>query len=215
MEVLEAIRSRRSVKQFRDTPVTKDLIEQALEAALWAPSAQNLQPVRFWVITDREVLGELEGNLYQHGLKLKSFLPILKLLVPQFRGEKGPRLFRSLRPQLFNGAPVLVLIGADRNSSSTYAKDCTLAAMALMLAAEGLGLGSCYFGWTVLVNRMPRWKKRLNIPAGTEIVDGIGLGYATGERHAPPRKAVPEVTTWLGPDEPPDGPAASPSQQKA
>jgi nitroreductase len=202
MEVLEAIRSRRSVKQFRDSPV-------------WAPSAQNLQPVRFWVITDRKVLADLQGTLYEHGLKLRSYLPILKLLVPQFRGEKGPRLFRSLRPQLFNGAPALVLIGADRNSSSTYAKDCTLAAMTLMLAAEGLGLGSCYFGWTVLVNRLPGWKKRLNIPADTEIIDGIGLGYATGERHAPARKAVPEVTTWFGPDEPPDGPAASPSQQKA
>jgi len=215
MEVLEAIRSRRSVKQFADTTVAKDLIEQVLEAALWAPSAQNLQPVRFWVITDRKVLSELEGNLYQHGLKLKSYLPILKLLVPQFKGEKGPRLFRSLRPQLFNGALALVLIGADRKSSSTYAKDCTLAAMTLMLAAEGLGLGSCYFGWTVLVNRLPEWKKRLKIPADTEIVDGIGLGYATGERHAPARKPVPEATTWLGPDDPPGELAPSPSRQKA
>jgi nitroreductase len=197
MGVLDAIRSRRSVKQFRDTAVPRDLLEQVLEAALWAPSAQNLQPVRFWAITDREVLAELEGSLYQHGLKLKSYLPILRLCVSQFRGEKGPRLFRSLRPQLFNGAPVLVLIGADRKSSSTYAKDCTLAAMTLMLAAEGLGLGSCYFGWTVLVNRLPGWKKRLNIPADSEVVDGIGLGYPAGERTAPPRKPLAEVTTWV------------------
>lgn len=203
MEVLEAIRSRRSVKQFADTPVTKDLIEQVLEAALWAPSAQNLQPVRFWVITDRKLLGELEGSLYHHGLKLRSYLSILKLFVPQFKGEKGPRLFRSLRPQLFNGAPAVVLIGADRSCSSTYAKDCTLAAMTLMLAAEGLGLGSCYFGWTVLVNRLPGWKKRLNIPADAEIVDGIGLGCPAGGRTAPARKPVAEVTTWVAGDDPP------------
>ncbi len=198
MEALEAVRTRRSVKQFADKPVPKELIEQVLEAALWAPSGQNLQPARFWVITDRDVLGELERALHEYGLKLKKFLPILRLFVARFKGEKGPRLFRSLRPALFNGAPTLVLTGADTGSSTTYAKDCTLAAMNLMLAAHGLGLGSCYFGWTVLLNRMSDWKKRLDIPSGVEIVDGIGLGYPSGERQPPPRRPLAEVTTWVG-----------------
>ena len=198
MELLEAIRTRRSAKQFADTPVPKGLIEQVLEAGLWAPSGQNLQPARFWVITDRKVLGELQSALYEYGLKLKKFLPILRLFVARFKGEKGPRVFRSLRPTLFNGAPALVLTGADTGSSTTYAKDCTLAAMNLMLAAHGLGLGSCYFGWVTLLNRLSGWKKRLDIPSEVEIVDGIGLGYPSGERQAPPRKSVAEVTTWIG-----------------
>ena len=125
-------------------------------------------------------------------------MPVLKLLVGKFRGEKGRRVFRSLRPALFNGAPVLVLTAADRGSSTTYAKDCALAAMNLMLAAHGLGVGSCYFGWTVLLNRMAKWRDRLDIPKGVEIVDGIGLGYPAGEGNVPPRKAVEEVTTWVG-----------------
>lgn len=198
MEVLEAIRTRRSVKQFADTPVPKSLIEQVVEGGLWAPSGQNLQPARFWVITDRDVLSELESALHAYGLKLKKFLPILRLFVARFKGEKGPRVFRSLRPALFNGAPALVLVGADRNSSTTYTKDCTLATMNLMLAAHGLGLGSCYFGWTALLNRMADWKRRLDIPSEVEIVDGIGLGYPSGERQAPPRKSAAEVTTWIG-----------------
>ena len=198
MELFEAIRSRRSVKKFATTPVPRELIEQALEAALWAPSGQNLQPVRFWVISDRQILPELEANLYQYGLRLKKLRPLLRFLVPQFRGEKGEKVFRSLRPTLFNGAPVLVLVGAERNSSSTYAKDCTLAAMNLMLAAHGLGIGSCYFGWVTLLSRLSHWKRRLGIPEGVEIVDGIGLGYAAGERQAPLRKPLSEVTTWVG-----------------
>ena len=196
MDLMEAIRTRRSTKQFSEKPVPKDRIEKVLEAALWAPSGQNLQPVRFWVITDGEVLKELEGVLYEYGLKLKKLLPVVRLFVGKFRGEKGRRVFRSLRPTLLNGAPALVLTGADTGSSTTYAKDCTLAAMNLMLAAHGLGLGSCYFGWTALLNRMSTWKKKLEIPAGVEIVDGIGLGYPSGERQAPPRKALAEVTTW-------------------
>jgi len=91
-----------------------------------------------------------------------------------------------------------VLTAADRGSSTTYTKDCTLAAMNLMLAAHDLGVGSCYFGWTVLLNRMAKWRDRLGIPKGVEVVDGIGLGYPAGEGNAPPRKAVEEVTTWVG-----------------
>ena len=198
MELMEAIRTRRSTKQFAEKPVPKELIEQALEAALWAPSGQNLQPVRFWVITDAEALGELEGALYEYGLKLKKLLPVVRLFVGKFQGEQGRRVFRSLRPTLFNGAPALVLTGADTGSSTTYAKDCTLVAMSLMLAAHDLGLGSCYFGWSALLNRISAWKKRLGVPAGVEIVDGIGLGYPSGERQAPPRKPPAEVTTWIG-----------------
>jgi len=198
MELMEAIRTRRSTKKFTEKPVPKELIEQVLEAGLWAPSGQNLQPVRFWVITDGETLEELQGALYEYGLKLKKLLPVVRLFVGKFKGEKGRRVFRSLRPTLLNGAPALVLTGADTGSSTTYAKDCTLAAMNLMLAGHGLGLGSCYFGWTVLLNRMSAWKQRLGIPAGVEIVDGIGLGYPSAERQAPPRKPLAEVTTWIG-----------------
>jgi len=197
VELMEAIRTRRSCKKFTDQPVPREFIEQVLEAGLWAPSGQNLQPVRFWVVAGSDLLRELEEDVLALGMKLKKLRPLLKLFVAEFRGEKGVRVFRSLRPELFNSCPLLIFTGAERGSSTTRAKDCTLAAMNLMLAAHDLGLATCYFGWTTLVNRLPRWKERLGIPPEVEIIDGIGLGYPTAEREAPPRKAVEEVTTWI------------------
>jgi hypothetical protein len=51
MEVLEAIRTRRSIRQFQERPVPEDLIEKLLRAAMSAPSARNGQPWQFVVIT--------------------------------------------------------------------------------------------------------------------------------------------------------------------
>ena len=55
MEVLEAIRTRRSIRQFKKESVPPELIEQLLEAARWAPSSANTQPWEFIVITDPEI----------------------------------------------------------------------------------------------------------------------------------------------------------------
>ena len=197
MELMQAIQTRRSVRKYDDRPVDRDTLVRILEAGLLAPSGQNLQPVRFWVVQDREILDELEADVYATGLRLRKMLWLLGPLVPRFRRGKGKQVFRSLREKLLNGAPVLLLIGADRASSSTFQKDCTLAAQNVMLAAHDLGLASCYIGWTILINRLPGWKARLGIPATVTIVDGVVLGFAQPPAHAPSRKPVPDVTTWV------------------
>jgi nitroreductase len=54
MELLEAIRTRRAIRRFKNEPVPAELIEKLLEAARWAPSAINSQPWEFIVITNTE-----------------------------------------------------------------------------------------------------------------------------------------------------------------
>jgi nitroreductase len=56
MDVLEAILTRRSIRQFQDRPVPEDLIEKLLRAAMSAPGARNSQPWQFVVITNRHIL---------------------------------------------------------------------------------------------------------------------------------------------------------------
>ena len=197
MELMEAIRTRRSVRKYDDRSIEKEKIEQAIAAALLAPSGQNRQPARFFVVTHRGVLDELERDLYAKGMKLKNMLWLVGPLVPQFKHGKGKKVFTSLREEVFRGAPALVLIGADRTASSTHKKDCTLAAMNFMLAAHDLGLSTCYIGWVVLLNRMAAWKERLGIDPKIEIVDGVVFGYGTPPPNAPARPPVDDVTTWV------------------
>ncbi|NHK30210.1 MAG: nitroreductase family protein [Asgard group archaeon] len=53
MEILELLKSRRSIRKYKDTPVEKEKIEKCLEAARWAPSASNKQPWEFIIVTDK------------------------------------------------------------------------------------------------------------------------------------------------------------------
>ena len=55
MEVLEAIRTRRSIRRFKQETVPPELIEKLLEAARWAPSSADSQPWEFIVVTDPEI----------------------------------------------------------------------------------------------------------------------------------------------------------------
>ncbi|MDI9644852.1 MAG: nitroreductase family protein, partial [Candidatus Verstraetearchaeota archaeon] len=50
MDVLEAIKSRRSVRRYKEDPVPSELVERILDAARWAPTGGNIQPWRFIVV---------------------------------------------------------------------------------------------------------------------------------------------------------------------
>jgi len=55
MDVLEAIKQRRSIRQFTEQTIERELLEQILDAARWAPTAGNQQRWRFIVVTDATV----------------------------------------------------------------------------------------------------------------------------------------------------------------
>jgi len=59
MEVMEAIRTRRSIRRFKEWDVSDDLIDKILTAGTWAPSGMDNQPWRFAVIKDRELKSEI------------------------------------------------------------------------------------------------------------------------------------------------------------
>jgi nitroreductase len=117
MSFLDLARRRRSVRRYRSDPVPPELLDQVLEAGLWAPSAVNTQPWEFIVVTDpavKQALYDLSGVA---GLKWKHLL----------------------------SAPVVIVLAA-RKLTAWSRDDCLLAAQNLMLCAADLGLGTCWIG---------------------------------------------------------------------
>ena len=64
MELMEAIKTRRSIRKFTDELVPREKLEKIIEAAMWAPSGQNLQPWYFVALTKDEDLAFLISEMY-------------------------------------------------------------------------------------------------------------------------------------------------------
>ena len=94
------LRGRRSVRKFQDRPVPRELIEQILEAARWAPSPHGRQPWRFIVLTRPELknlLADRMGETWRRNLQMDG----------QDSGVVNLRLDKS-RQRILN-APVIIL----------------------------------------------------------------------------------------------------------
>jgi len=115
MDVLEAIKGRRSIRQFTDEPIRKDALERLLDAARWAPTASNQQRWRFVIVTS----------------------PAVKELIKKF----APGIFAM--PAAFIVICVEKEPGAKPWDDVTYLADCAIAAQNIMLAAHEMGIGSC------------------------------------------------------------------------
>ncbi len=165
-EVIEKMLSRRSVRAYKSDTVPKDIIEKILEAGTFAATGMGKQSPVMLIITKKEIRDRLSEMV---------------------RKAKGKE--EGVDP--FYGAPVAILVLADRNVS-TYVYDGSLVMGNLMLAAYELGLGSCWIHQAKEVFQSEEGKNFLEEFGIKGDYEGIGtcvLGYAEGDiPEAKPRK---------------------------
>ena len=107
MEVLEAIRTRRSIRKFKDQDVPDDLIDQILTAGIWAPSGMDNQPWRFAVIRDKQIKSEI-GKLTIHTDIINAAPVIIPVFLDHhvtFDADQGCADHGSVHAEHVAGAP--------------------------------------------------------------------------------------------------------------
>lgn len=120
--VIENILSRRSIRQFKDQVIPKPVLEQLLACAIAAPSANNMQTWRFYVLQGSE--------------KIKRLKMVITDAIERMEGKK-------VKFYGFNNPDTVVILTNDiRNKNGAI--DCACAAENLMLAASSLGIGSVW-----------------------------------------------------------------------
>lgn len=185
MELLEAIKTRRSVRRFRSDQISEQTIRELLEVAVWAPSGMNVQPWVFAVVQNRELLHHLSEQAKTRLLNKIEEIPVL---------ERYSRLMSNPKFNIFYDAPTLVLIYGD-TGSPTFRLDCSLAAQNLMLAAWDRGIGSCWIGFAHFICDTPKVKRILNVSSGHELVASIILGYPA-KVSSKSRRNAPRIVGW-------------------
>lgn len=184
MELMQAIYSRRSIRRYKSQPVPRELVQQLLAAAVMAPSGSNAQPWSFVIIQDKELLKK-----YSDRAKV--------LALEQMRKGTDPYGYQKLLSDpdfnIFYNAGTLIIIYGDQ--SPTAYVDCSLAAQNLMLAAHGLGLGSCWIGFSSALCNSPEFKEELWIPENLTAVAPLIIGYPDAIPHEFNRKE-PQILVW-------------------
>lgn len=210
MEVKQAIFGRCSRRAFTAQPVPKRLILQILEGAIQAPSARNLQPWQFFVVTGqaRERLVEKLLAAYEAEVAAGTF-PAPSPLPPlyQARLERFTALLQAASPDFdlvrgslsFYGAPVVIFCGLEQGLPRERLFDLGAAVQNLLLLAHEQGLGSCVIGLVMRYQDLIRDELRLS--RDVELVMSVALGYPDltppWSALRPPRAAVSNFVTWI------------------
>lgn len=189
--VLDAIRSRRSVRAYTPERPGETLILELLDAAVRAPTAMHREPWAFVVVQDRATLQRLSERA-----KSMQNEPEVAVgwgsAVPS-RHDHPSRLDDPAF-NLFHDAGTLVVV--CRSDDSRFAEaDCWLAAGNLMTEAAARGLGTCCIGLAVPVLNAPEVKRELGIPFTHAAVAPIVVGTPR-ETPPPVPRNPPQILRW-------------------
>ena len=220
MELLDAIKSRRSVRAYKPDPVPDEVLTELLEVARLAPSGTNTQPWEFFVLTGK-VLDDLNhaivakirsGNaspnpdidvfahsLGTYGQRQQKFIKqILDFVEPAPGTNKMQKWFEMSVSNY--GAPVRIIIVADKSAAGWFIFDIGIVTQTIALAAQEYGLATCILGDAAAYPDEVR--KIVGIPESKRIVIGIAIGYPDWDDPLNSlrtgRESVEELVTWRG-----------------
>jgi len=150
MDVYDAILSRRTIRRFQKKPIKLDLLGRFVNAARLAPSAANLQPIEYFIVTEKEICSKIFEAIGWAAYIIPKWNPSV---------EERPTAY-------------IVILVKDTNNKF-YTRDVSFASENIVLAAEEEGIGSC-----ILYNiDRDKIQELLKIPKVFYVDSIIALGY--------------------------------------
>lgn len=186
MDVITAIKTRRSIRKFTPDPLTDAQIETIVSAGQIAPSSRNLQS-RFFAV-------------------FKSY-PVIETLLQKTR-EATARLPKSRYTDILlnssyslnYGAPVFIMVLSNPSETHCPDMDSACALQNMLLAAHGMGIGSCWINQLCFVHEDEAFRaymSELGIPQGYVCYCSAAFGHHKGTYPAEPRLR-PDTSVIIG-----------------
>lgn len=182
-KVLNSILSRRSTRNYQERQIDALQLDTILNAAIWAPSGGNNQTWLFTAIQSKEILLKL-NELVKEGFQ--HWIPD-----DDYPGKLGAKAASERQGYNFYYHAPTLIIASNRPGYENAMADCSLALENIFLAAQSLGLGSCYINQLHWLRNDPGVRDflfELGIPREHTICSAAAIGYIGKESSPPPRK---------------------------
>jgi len=222
MDIIEAVKTRKSIRGYKPDPVPKEVLEQILELASHAPSAMNTQPWEFTVLTGKVLENVRRSNVEllnsgvppspehvvtswpkesvyrQRQVDLAKQLFQLMDIPREDKEKRAKWLERGFR---YFDAPAAIIVSTDRClSESGPLLDIGASIQTICLTALHFGLGTCIEDQGTMYPQVLR--EYAHIPESKRIIAAIAIGYPDWDFPAnkveSEREPIKNVTTWLG-----------------
>jgi nitroreductase len=190
MDFFDVVLHQRACRSFADRPVDETLIAQCLEAAVHAPSAENLQPWVFVIVRDaekRDAIDRLNKKAWDDGVRAYA------------QSRYGPMFLREITEGMEGGmskAPVIVMVCGEgpNGPDATLLGSIYPAIQNLLLAASALGLGSAVTTLATMFDKELR--ELLALPDGLFPIAIVPLGWPARPLGTPRRRPLSERAHW-------------------
>ena len=173
MNTLECIKTRHSTRKFKANQLSRELIDQVLDAGRRAPSGGNTQLTHFMVITNQDVLSELVTLVQEEYGKMpitENTLPYMVNIIKM--SAEGKFVFNY-------GAPVLIVLASKPSYANNFA-DVSCAMQNMMLACNELDLGSCWVNQIRHLQdneRIQAKMRELGLDEDEKVYASLAIGY--------------------------------------
>ena len=189
------LRSRRSIRAYKDQPVDRLQIAKLIEVASHAPSGHNLQSAQWRVVDSRPQVEKLAATVidWMHWMIANQPGIAVDLHMPRVveRWEAGNDV-------ILRGAPALVVAHAAKDERTAPAA-CTIALAYLELAAVPMGLGTCWAGYFwAAAQGFPATIAALDLPVGHQCFGAMMVGVPRFAYQRLPLRNAPVISWWDG-----------------
>ncbi|MFC1489232.1 nitroreductase family protein [Thermodesulfobacteriota bacterium] len=168
-EIFRLMRHRRSIRHYEPNPVPPDLINKIIDAARWAPSACNRQPVRFVIVEDREDIDFL------YNIRREKWM------------RKAPLV-------IIVGVDIITYSAAEKQY--TPYMDVGAAIQNMLLMAHALDLGACWINYGEQecgIEGLRQTQKRFQLDPGIQTLSLVAIGYPAINPRDIPRIPIEEL----------------------
>lgn len=181
-EVLKAIKSRRSVRKYRQEQISEESLNSIIEAGIYAPTAHNEQPWHFTIIQNQEMLQHINEKV--------------KELMAKSNVEWIQKMSSNPNFQMTYNAPTLIIVSGRKNAMAWEA-DCAAAIQNMLIAAESLNIGSVWLGLVRFLFEQGGEVSKLGIPEGYQPYYGVALGFKAREKEQIAPKRNLDVVNYI------------------